>query len=91
MNAKARGVKTFVRLGLVALGAAVTAAVVGVIAGGYLFAWSWAGLESKTLWDWLNLLIGPAVVAVVAALVTAQLTAHQNHLHQSSQAIGSGR
>ena len=37
--------------------------IVGII-GGYLFNWNWAGLRQKTLWDWLQLLIIPAVLAV---------------------------
>ena len=39
-----------------------------VILGGYLFHWDWAGFNGKiksgkTLWDWLQLLIIPAVLA----------------------------
>ena len=40
------------------------------IVGGYFFNWNWTGFGSspahiKTLWDWLQLLIIPAVLAVV--------------------------
>ncbi len=31
---------------------------------GYIFNWSWAGLHGKTLYDWLQLLIIPAVLAL---------------------------
>ena len=37
--------------------------IVGII-GGYLFNWGWAGLSKKTLWDWLQLLFIPIVLAV---------------------------
>jgi uncharacterized protein YjbI with pentapeptide repeats len=29
---------------------------------GYLFGWKWTGLPKQTLWDWLDLLIVPAVL-----------------------------
>jgi hypothetical protein len=32
---------------------------------GYLFGWKWTGLPKQTLWDWLQLLIIPAVLAGV--------------------------
>ena len=35
-----------------------------VILLGYIFHWDWTGLSQKTLWDWLQLLIIPAVLAV---------------------------
>ncbi|HEU0002636.1 MAG TPA: hypothetical protein VFQ36_17140 [Ktedonobacteraceae bacterium] len=31
---------------------------------GYLLRWDWTGLNQKTLWDWLQLLIIPAVLTV---------------------------
>src|SRR5260221_9027510 len=47
----------------------VIALVVLVILGGYLFHWDWAGFNGKiksgkTLWDWLQLLFIPVVLAV---------------------------
>ena len=39
------------------------ALIVGII-GGYLFHWGWTGLSQKSLWDWLQLLIIPAVLAI---------------------------
>ena len=49
--------------------ACVIALVVLVILGGYLFQWDWAGFNGhiksgKTLWDWLQLLIIPVMLAV---------------------------
>jgi Pentapeptide repeats (8 copies) len=37
----------------------------GIVIGGYLFEWKWTGLPKRTLWDWLQLLIIPAVLAGV--------------------------
>src|SRR5215469_2886887 len=42
----------------------VLVALVVVIILGYTNNWSWAGLHGKTLYDWLQLLIIPAVLAV---------------------------
>src|SRR5258707_258654 len=42
----------------------VLIALVVVIILGYSHKWTWAGLRGKTLWDWLQLLIIPAVLAV---------------------------
>ncbi len=38
---------------------------VSVIIWGYWFKWNWTGFQSKTLWDWLNLLGVLAIPAVV--------------------------
>jgi uncharacterized protein YjbI with pentapeptide repeats len=45
-------------------GIAALAFLVIVICG-YLFGWKWTGLPKQTLWDWLQLLIIPAVLAGV--------------------------
>ena len=36
-----------------------------IVICGYLFGWKWTGLPKQTLWDWLQLLIIPAVLAGV--------------------------
>jgi hypothetical protein len=41
-----------------------------VVICGYLFGWKWTGLPKQTLWDWLDLLIVPAVLAVGGYLFT---------------------
>jgi len=42
--------------------------VIVMIVAGYIFRWDWTGLgahpQGKTLWDWLQLLIIPAVLAI---------------------------
>jgi hypothetical protein len=45
-------------------GSAALAFLIIVICG-YLFGWKWTGLPKQTLWDWLQLLIIPAVLAGV--------------------------
>ncbi len=41
-----------------------------IVICGYLFGWKWTGLPKQTLWDWLDLLIVPAVLAVGRYLFT---------------------
>jgi uncharacterized membrane protein len=45
--------------------AAVLAAFVVLIIGGYALGWSWTGFQGNTLWDWLELLALPIVVALL--------------------------
>jgi hypothetical protein len=54
-------------------GVAALAFLIIVICG-YLFGWQWTGLPKQTLWDWLQLLIIPAVLAGVGALVQPAAT-----------------
>jgi hypothetical protein len=35
----------------------------GVVLAGYLVPWGWTGFEGNALWDWINLLLLPLVVA----------------------------
>src|SRR5713101_6023346 len=42
----------------------VLLALLVMIILGYIFNWPWTGLHGKTLYDWLQLLIIPAVLAV---------------------------
>src|SRR6266516_2570592 len=49
------------------IGVAITVLVVGLLAlltFGYLLRWAWTGFLTNTLWDWLQLLIIPVVLAV---------------------------
>jgi len=41
--------------------------ILTVLVGGYAFRWSWTGFN-KTLWDWMQLLIVPAALAVAGFL-----------------------
>ena len=41
---------------------------IGLILASYRFDWSGTGFSKKTVWDWLQLLIVPLVLAVVALL-----------------------
>ncbi len=49
------------------------ALIVGII-GGYLFHWNWTGLRQKTLWDWLQLLIIPAVLALAGYVINLTIS-----------------
>jgi hypothetical protein len=35
----------------------------GIVLAGYLVPWGWTGFEGNALWDWINLLLLPLVVA----------------------------
>ena len=41
-----------------------------VVICGYNYGWKWTGLPKRTLWDWLNLLIVPSVLALGGYLFT---------------------
>jgi hypothetical protein len=51
-------------------GVVVGLALLIVVICGYLFELKWTGLPKQTLWDWLDLLIVPAVLAVGGYLFT---------------------
>lgn len=38
--------------------------IVLVLTGVYFLGWDWTGFAERTFWDWLNLLIVPAVLAL---------------------------
>src|SRR5690348_10747256 len=50
---------------------------------------TWLGLQDKTLWDWLSLLLVPLLIGLGTIWVTAQQTTTQNavsqQLHSSDQ------
>jgi ABC-type glycerol-3-phosphate transport system permease component len=54
----------------VALVVAVLVLVVLVI-GGYTLNWTWTGFKGNTLWDWLELLVLPAALAVAPLWIAA--------------------
>src|SRR5258708_2520736 len=60
-----------------------------VILLGYTFHWDWTGLSQKTLWDWLQLLIIPAVLAVGGYLFI--YTASRNEQRATDQRAQSER
>jgi uncharacterized membrane protein len=45
--------------------AAVLVALAVTVAGGYGLGWSWTGYADNTLWDWLELLVLPVVLAAL--------------------------
>ncbi len=73
---------------------AITIVMIAVMIGGYRYKWGWTGFTSfednkesqKTLWDWMQLLIVPAVLAVGAFLLDqAQNTREQIRVDQRAQ------
>ncbi|HEY1595424.1 MAG TPA: hypothetical protein VGF74_08510, partial [Thermoleophilaceae bacterium] len=42
---------------------ALLAAFAAVVLAGYLVPWNWTGFRGNALWDWINLLLLPLVVA----------------------------
>jgi hypothetical protein len=50
--------------------AAVAAAV--VLLGGYVLDWDWTGFQGKTLWDWLELLVLPATLAMLPFVLASE-------------------
>jgi uncharacterized protein YjbI with pentapeptide repeats len=58
-------------LALLVIGAALAILIIGIC--GYVFRWEWTGFhgpEQRMFWDWLELLILPAVVALGGYLFT---------------------
>lgn len=49
------------------VGAALGAVFIIVVLAGYTIPWAWTGFVGNTLWDWLNLLALPVVIALVPA------------------------
>ncbi len=55
----------FAAAGLLAVGLVVT------VVGGYAGSWAWTGYQGNTLWDWLQLGLGPvAVTTILVPLLT---------------------
>jgi uncharacterized membrane protein len=46
--------------------------LLAVIVLGYIFQWPWTGFQKKTLWDWMQLLIFPLVLAVLTVWFSTQ-------------------
>ena len=66
---------TVTRRGTLAAGAAAFGALVLL---GYLLHWTWTGFAGNTLWDWLELLLLPIVIATVK-FWTAERTMQTRH------------
>lgn len=55
--------RPFPVIGVIAAGILLIILVIGII-GGYLFNWKGTGVGQKTLWDWMQLLFIPVVLAI---------------------------
>jgi hypothetical protein len=53
------------------VGVLLVAWVVTLI-GGYTASWHWTGYQGNTLWDWLQLLLAPLVIATVVVPATVR-------------------
>src|SRR5437764_1163283 len=47
--------------------------------------WTWTGFSKKTLWDWMSLLIVPAVLAVVGIAFNFAITRNERNIAIDSQ------
>jgi Pentapeptide repeats (8 copies) len=56
-----------------------------IVICGYLFGWKWTGLPKRTLWDWLQLLIIPAVLAGGVAWFNQQQQRQQDKRDQDQR------
>ena len=68
--------KPLVAVGIVVACTSGIALIVGII-GGYLFNWNWTGVSQKTLWDWMQLLIIPVVLALGGYLFTFTISRNE--------------
>jgi hypothetical protein len=44
--------------------------IISIVVGGYAYGWEWTGFLGKTLWDWMKLLLVPAILALGGLLIT---------------------
>ena len=72
-------------------------AILVSIIGGYLFEWSWTGVSGHNLWDWIELLIVPLGLALVALLFNSWRSAREQQqeaaraAHEQEQAAENQR
>jgi hypothetical protein len=61
---------------------ALLALFAGIVLAGYLVPWAWTGFEGNALWDWINLLLLPLVVATfpVWPEIRQELRTHHHFL-----------
>ena len=72
-----------------AAGVACLAVFAGIVLAGYLVPWNWTGFEGNALWDWINLLLLPLVIATfpVWPEIRQELRLH-HHLVLTVVAVG---
>jgi uncharacterized protein YjbI with pentapeptide repeats len=72
-------------------------AILVSIIGGYLFDWAWTGVSGHNLWDWIELLIVPLGLALVALLFNSWRSAREQQqeaeraAHEQEQAAENQR
>ena len=60
-------------------------AILVILIGGYLFEWKWTGLSGHNLWDWIELLIVPLGLALVALLFNSWRSAREQQQAAENQ------
>jgi len=53
-----------------------------IVIGGYFFEWTWTGVPGATFWDWLELLIVPAVIAILGFWFNRQMKERELRIAQ---------
>src|SRR5258708_11557189 len=71
-------------VGIIVASVLVIALIVGII-GGYIFNWGRAGVSRKTLWDWLQLLIIPLALAIIAILFNRSERKNEQRIASDNQ------
>lgn len=72
---------SFIAIGIII----VLFALIAFIFAAYRFSWSGTGFLNKTLWDWLQLLIIPLVLAVAALLFNLATTRTEQKIASDKQ------
>ncbi len=67
-------IKRLLGIAIITFSLVILIVLIIVIIIGYLLKWGWTGLSQKTLWDWLQLLIIPLVLAVAVLLFNQATT-----------------
>jgi uncharacterized protein YjbI with pentapeptide repeats len=93
-------VRKSLEVGGVIVGCILIIALIAVIVLGYLFNWPWVGVNdgynkipleqpsSKTIWDWLQLLIIPIMLATGGYIFNATLSRNEQRSSQDDQQEG---
>ena len=76
--------KTLAVVGIIVACVLGIVTIVGII-GGYLFNWNWSGLSRKTLWDWLQLLFIPLVLAIGGYLFSLSISKNEHVIALDNQ------
>lgn len=101
MGAKLRSwwkqIKRPLEVAVIIISLVIVIVLIIVVILGYLLKWGWTGLSQRGLWDWLQLLIIPLVLAIAALLFnlanarTERQIAQQRYEHDQQIALDKQR